>query len=319
MNIYFAPLEGLTDAIFRRTHHACFSGINKYFIPFISPTQHLVLTPREYNSISPVQNAGMPVVPQVLTKNAEHFIWAANALFSEGYGEINLNIGCPSGTVTAKGKGAGMLRERDALRAFLDEIFDHSPISISIKTRIGYESPDEWPALMEIFAQYPVRELIIHARTREEFYKGATHPEVCAEAMATANYPVIYNGDLFTADDCRRVLAKYPGLSALMLGRGLISNPALGQELNGGAALTLNALRDFHDKLFDAYSMTWPKNAILGRMHEVMQYISCCFEDCARPRKALRKASSLSAYQQAVDWLFSDFRLRENPGFTSLK
>ena len=120
--IYFAPMEGVTDAVYRRVHHAHFGGVDKYFIPFISPTQNLVLTPRERNNVSPEVNAGMRVVPQVLTKKADHFLWAAQLLYDMGYEEINLNVGCPSGTVTAKGKGAGMLLDPDALDRFLDEV-----------------------------------------------------------------------------------------------------------------------------------------------------------------------------------------------------
>ena len=116
--IYFAPMEGVTDAVYRRVHHAHFGGVDKYFIPFISPTQNLVLTPRERNNVSPDVNAGMRVVPQVLTKKADHFLWAAQLLHDMGYEEINLNIGCPSGTVTAKGKGAGMLLQRVLGRYF---------------------------------------------------------------------------------------------------------------------------------------------------------------------------------------------------------
>ena len=113
--VYFAPLEGVTDAVYRRVHHAHFSGIDKYFIPFISPTQNLVLTPRERNNVSPEVNQGLCVVPQVLTKKADHFLWAAQLLHDMGYEEINLNVGCPSGTVTSKGKGAGMLQRPDDL------------------------------------------------------------------------------------------------------------------------------------------------------------------------------------------------------------
>lgn len=316
MNIYFAPLEGVTDAIFRRAHHECFGGISKYYIPFICPTMHMVFTPREMRAISRKSNAGVPAVPQVLTKNAEHFIWAANSMQEEGYGEINLNIGCPSGTVTAKGKGAGMLRDIDALRAFLDAIFARSPISISIKTRVGYASPDEWPRLLEILSDYPLRELIVHPRTREEFYTGAPHRELYRDALTLYNAPLVYNGDLVSAAECRTFMKSFPGTAALMLGRGLITNPAIARELNGGAALTLSDLRVFHDKLYSDYTAQLPKNAVLGRMHEIMTYITCGFENCAKPRKAIRKATTLAAYEEAADRLFSECKMCESPRFS---
>lgn len=319
MNIYFAPLEGVTDAIFRRVHHECFGGIAKYYIPFICPTMHMVFTPRERRAISRESNSGVPTVPQVLTKNAEHFIWAANSMCEEGYGEINLNLGCPSGTVTAKGKGSGMLRNIDALREFLDAIFARSPICISIKTRVGYASPDEWPRLFEIFSDYPVHEMIVHPRTREEFYSGTPHRELYRDALTRCRAPLVYNGDLVSAAECRAFMEGYPGTAALMLGRGLITNPAIARELNGGAALTLPALRKFHDKLYSAYAAQFPKNAVLGRMHEIMQYMACGFEDCAKAHKALRKACTLAAYEEAADRLFSDCKMYEIPCFRPTK
>ena len=315
MNIYHAPLEGVTDAIYRRVHHECFGGIAKYYIPFICPTMHMVFTPREKRAISRENNAGVPAVPQVLTKNAEHFIWAANSMRDEGYGEINLNIGCPSGTVTAKGKGAGMLRDPDALRAFLDEIFARSPICISIKTRVGYATPDEWPRLLEIFSDYPVHELIVHPRTREEFYTGTPRRELFRDALAEYRAPLVYNGDLVSADQCRAFMQSCPGTAALMLGRGLITNPAVARELNGGAALTPGALRSFHDRLYSAYAAQLPKNAVLGRMHEIMQYIACGFEDCAKALKAIRKATTPAAYEDAAARLFNDYKMCESPCF----
>ena len=140
--VYFAPLEGVTDTVYRQVHHAHFTGPVKYFIPFISPTQNLVLTPRERKNVDPQANAGLHAVPQVLTKNAAHFLWAANLLHDLGYEEVNLNAGCPSGTVTAKGKGAGLLQRPQELAWFLDEIFAHAPVRVSVKTRIGFSSPD---------------------------------------------------------------------------------------------------------------------------------------------------------------------------------
>lgn len=315
MVVYFAPLEGVTDVVYRRVHHNCFSGVAKYFIPFISPTQHLSFTSREQAAVSPIENAGIPAVPQILTKNPEHLLWMAQSLSDAGYRELNLNLGCPSGTVTAKGKGSGMLRDLEALKRFLDEVYAKTPIPLSIKTRIGFESPEEWPALLALFAQYPIYELIVHPRTRTEFYKGAPHRNLCSEIPEKIRRPFVYNGDLFTCDDCRALMAQIPETSAVMLGRGLVANPALAQELGGGAPISCKALRDFHDKLYAAYMERWPKNAVIGHMHEIMKHMLGCFENPAKPRKAIRKATTHEAYLAAVDWLFADFPLRENPGF----
>ena len=317
MKVYFAPMEGVTDVVYRRVHHDCFSGVDKYFIPFISPTQHLTFTSREQRAVSPEENAGIPAVPQILTKNAGHFVWMAQALSDAGYGEINLNLGCPSGTVTAKGKGSGMLRDVETLERFLDEVFSHSALPVSIKTRVGYESVEEWPRLLELFSRYPVKELIVHPRTRREFYGGRAHRELCADVLDKTNLPLVYNGDLFTVADCAELMKMYPGASAMMIGRGLVANPAMAQELRGGEKLNLEMLRDFHDRLYEAYLARWPRNAVIGHMHEIMSYVMHCFENPAKPRKAMRKATTQAAYLEAVRSLFETCPLKKTPGFTS--
>ena len=300
MKIYFAPMEGVTDVIYRRVHHACFPGLSKYYIPFISPTQHLTFTSREQAAVSPALNAGIPAVPQILTKNAEHFIHTARALHEAGYDEINLNLGCPSGTVTAKGKGSGMLRDPGVLAAFLDEIFAAAPCAISVKTRIGYDSVEEWPALLELLSRYPISELTVHPRTRRELYGGSPHREAFALALKSAPCPCVYNGDLHTKAGCAALARDYPGTAALMIGRGLVSNPALGREVMGGAPLSREDLVSFHDKLLAAYLDAWPKNAVIGHMHEIMKHIALQFADTQKPVKALRKATTLEAYEDAA-------------------
>jgi len=313
--VYFAPLEGVTDAVFRRVHRARFPGVAKYFIPFVSPTQNLRFTARELSAVSPEHNAGLFAVPQVLTRDPEHFLWAARALYDMGYGEINLNAGCPSGTVTAKGKGAGMLADVNALAWFLDDVFAHAPLRVSIKTRIGCTSAQEFPRILELYSRYPIHELIIHPRTRAEQYRGVPHRDVYAEALAKTSLPLVYNGDLFTADACRAMEATCPGTRALMLGRGLIANPALAREYAGGEALCKAELRAFLGDLLDAYRAQYPANVALGRMREVVKHAACCFLAPEKPLKLLRKATKISTYEEAVDRLFSDCAWRESPCF----
>jgi len=312
--VYFAPLEGATDATFRSVHCKHFTGIDKYFIPFISPTQNLVLTNRERFDVSPENNAGMFAVPQVLTKDPEHFLWAAALLGDMGYTEINLNLGCPSGTVTGKGKGAGFLLDPAALERFLDEIYTRSPLKVSLKTRVGFTSADEFETLLELFNRYPVHELIVHPRTRSEFYKGSAHRDVYSAALQRTTLPMVYNGDLFTAEDCRMLEAACPS-HALMIGRGLQANPALAREYAGGARVTAAEMQAFTEDLMRAYQERHPKNVVLGRMREVLKNMVCCFESTDKVLKAIRKANSVEAIEAASVRLFAECSLRENPGF----
>ena len=302
MDIRFAPMEGLTDTIYRKTHHQHFGGVSKYYIPFISPTQHHVFTPKELRAIGPEHNAGIPTVPQILAKDAEHFLWAVREMADMGYEEVNLNIGCPSGTVTAKGKGAGMLRDLYALDAFLNKVCANSPLPISVKTRIGFENPEEWPEIFDTLSAFPLKEIIVHPRTRREFYKeGTLHPDAFRMVCQTG-LPLVYNGDLFTADDCKAMEEQYPGIP-MMMGRGLVCNPALAQEACGGTALNVQDFHRFHDVLWEAYRMARPLEQAHSRMRELMTYMACCFQDSEKAAKTIRK-SNPSNYETAVEQLF---------------
>lgn len=313
MDIRFAPMEGLTDTVYRRTHARFYGGVSKYYIPFISPTQHHVFTPKELRAIGPEHNAGIPTVPQLLAKDAEHFLWAAGELHEMGYDEVNLNIGCPSGTVTAKGKGAGMLRDLDSLRGFLDGVFAKAPLAVSVKTRVGFESPEEWPAILDLLAGYPFREIILHPRTRAGFYKAGTiFPETFRMA-AQRNLPLVYNGDLFTAEDCAALQQEYPDMP-MMMGRGLVCNPALAREACGGAPLSIPEFREFHDALYDAYRRDRTLEQAHSRMRELMTYMACCFQDAEKAAKAIRKSKPAN-YEDAVNRLF-DCELADPPCFS---
>lgn len=315
MNVWFAPMEGVTDAIYRRVHHLCFSGVEKYYIPFVSPTQNLHFTARELSAIAPEVNEGVPVVPQLLGKDVEQLLWAMGELKAMGYREVNLNLGCPSGTVTAKGKGSGLLRESDALRRLLDGVFERAPLPLSLKTRIGFADAMEWDALLPLLLQYPMQELIIHPRTRKDFYKGPLHPETFQAAAEKAVCPLVYNGDLFTAEDHQDIQQRYPQLRAVMTGRGLLADPAMAQALNGGTPLTVDAIRHFHDTLLEQYARKYPRDQVHRRLREVMKYIACSFEDARKPLKAIRKAPDLQAHQQAVEVLLRDYTLKDTPGY----
>ena len=169
MNYYFAPMEGLTDSIYRLQHHRFFGGVDRYYMPFFSPTIHRTLTSKETRELPRADSVPFTVVPQVMTKCAEDFLWAAEVVRDLGYNEINLNIGCPSGTVVAKGKGSGMLRDLEELTKFFDSIFAVSSLPVTVKTRIGLESPEEFPAVLELYNRYPIKELTIHPRVRKQF------------------------------------------------------------------------------------------------------------------------------------------------------
>ena len=305
---YAAPMEGLTGWRWRQVHAALFGAADRYYTPFLSPNANFEFQTKELQEIAPENNRDLPVMPQILTNRAEYFIWAAKECQSRGYGEVNLNLGCPSGTVTGKNKGAGLLREEDLLRELLDGIFDALPdMKISVKTRIGWDDPAQWPALLDILNDYPIALLIVHPRLRTEFYKGAIHREAFAWTQENTCLPLCYNGDLFTPAD----VAAAPALP-LMLGRGLQRDPSLLRRLRGGERATAAELRAYHDALCAAYRWDYSGDTpVLHRMRELWSYLSGSFWDTDAFLRAVRKARTLSAYDQAARAFFAQARLSE--------
>lgn len=249
----------------------------------------------------------MYVVPQILTNRAEDFIRVEKELESYGYREVNFNLGCPSGTVTAKKKGAGFLEYTEDLKRFLDEVFQKPCLEISIKTRIGKEDPEEFVRLLRIYNQYPLKELIIHPRVQTDYYRNTPNREVFAEAIKNSANPVCYNGDLFDLEKCKAFETEFPQADICMLGRGLLVNPALVRELQGGKMLEKQELREFHDALCREYEtvMSGDRN-VLFKMKELWFYMGHLFEENKKQMKKIKKSQKLSDYMEAVDSLFEE-------------
>jgi tRNA-dihydrouridine synthase len=307
MKIYFAPLEGITTYIFRNAYKDIYGNVDKYFAPFISPSEKCPITPREQKDIAPENNSGTELVPQILTCRSDLFIEAAKELHDMGYGEVNLNLGCPSGTVCAKGKGAGFLLETLLLQRFLDDIYNYAGsdnMKISVKTRLGYYDPDEFYDLVDIFNGFPVSELIVHPRIRGDFYKGEPRREYYAYAIEHSKCPLVYNGNIFTRKDYDK-LAETFGSSPdpVMLGRGLISDPSLAGKLRGSVSETdLIKFRKLHDTLYHEYQKIMsPDINVLHKMRELWSYWQIMFDGSERDFKRILKAKKYAEYEDAVN------------------
>lgn len=332
MNYYLAPLEGITTYIYRNAYHSIFQPMDKYFTPFLVPRMKKSFNSREINDILPEHNPGLTLVPQLLTNRAEDFIKGARRLMEYGYREINLNLGCPSGTVVSRHKGAGFLEQPRELERFLDEIFTKLPLQISIKTRIGMEDPEEFVELLKIFNQFPLRELIIHPRVRQDFYNHQPNLVVFQQAMKDSKNLVCYNGDIFTGQDYENLNDQVPGITMIMLGRGILKNPVLREELSGVEtlpnSLTIPAhgkdhgseesgqerkqrLREFHERIYSDYQeiMSGERN-VLYKMKEIWSYMIESFTEGEAYAKKIRKAETLKNYEIAVNALFREQEIR---------
>lgn len=311
IKLYAAPMEGLTTCIWRGAQREIFGGVDKYFTPFLSPNGNLTFQRKELDEVTQGER---DTVPQLLTNRGEYFVWAARELYAMGYREVNFNLGCPSGTVTAKHKGAGLLTYPEELERCLDEIFAALPdMRVSVKTRIGRSDPAEWQRLLDIYGKYPISELIVHPRVQKEFYRGPVHRDAFDAALARRQEAPVYNGDLFTAADVTAFCREYPQVQAVMVGRGLIADPALGRKLRGGGAASRQELTAFHHRLLADYRQRLSGDTpVLHRMRELWNWLGGSFDGAERELKAIRKAKTLAEYLPAAERLLVQCPLREN-------
>ena len=305
MRYYFAPMEGLTDGIYRRLHHAYFGGVDRYYMPFISPTTHRCLTPREERELPLADSVPFAAVPQILTKVPEDFLWAVEVCAERGYDEVNLNVGCPSGTVVAKNKGSGMLRDPDSLDRFLEEIYTKANLPVSVKTRLGMETADEFPAILDIYNRYPIKELTIHPRVRRQFYDGAVDMGMFRYAAAHSKNPLCYNGDLTSKEDIQAIADEFPPIEAVMIGRGLIADPGM------LTATREHTLESFHDALLESYTEAFggSRNAMF-RMKENWSHLQNRFKGGEKLFKRLRKTTDLDEYRSITQEIFHTVPLK---------
>lgn len=315
MKYYLAPMEGITGFIYRNAYEKFFHNIDKYFTPFIVGNKSRSLKTKELRDVLPENNKCKNIVPQILTNNSEDFIITSKRLQQLGYNEVNLNLGCPSGTVVSKNRGSGFLALRDELDRFLEEIFTLENMKISIKTRIGKDNPEEFYELIKIYNKYPLEELIIHPRTRNDFYGNKPNLDVFKDALSLSKAEVCYNGDIFTVDNYNNLVNKFPKVRKIMLGRGILANPGLIGEIKDGTFIDKKVLREFHDEILNNYIELFKeeKNAIF-RMKELWGYMIYIFSDNKKYAKKIKKAQKLKEYNEAVSSLFQEQEIIKGAG-----
>ena len=261
MNYYAAPMEGLTDRVWRQAHQKWFGpagAADRYYAPFLSPPENRVLIKKKMAELAPAANPGAPVIPQLLAKDGKLAAWMIGELRKLGYTEVNLNLGCPAGTVTAKGKGSGMLRDLAKLDAFLAAVFANAEGPISVKTRLGVTRPEEFDAILDIYNRYPICELTIHPRVMRQLYRGEADRAAFAACLPRCRMPVCYNGDITTPAQLAALEAEHPALSGIMVGRGIIADPALLRQAVGGAPASKEELRGYLDELLSLIHISEP-------------------------------------------------------------
>lgn len=334
MSLYLAPMEGITTYVYRNALEKHYGGIDKYFTPFLTASH---LKGRELREVHPDNNEGLKVVPQILTNDPELFITITEQLVELGYREVNLNLGCPSGTVVSKGRGAGFLDRTEELDGFLYEIYDklvgktkvsskkneHSGLKISVKTRIGMEFESEWEDILEIYKKYPISELIIHPRLRSDFYSGRVRMAAYNHAREVLgdSFPICYNGDITSVrsyiDKLEEIgfepaVEQGSGCDAVMIGRGVIMNPELpgniknysGESTGLDNRIDRMRLKAFLKDITEGYlvEMAGEKQVVM-KMKELWTYLSMGLDIDKKQLKAIHKATHLSEYKSAVQMI----------------
>lgn len=332
MKIYMAPLEGVTGYVFRNAFEEYYGKgrIDKYFIPFISPNKSKGYTTREQADIAPEHNAGINVVPQIMANDVGLFLEAAAMLKELGYNEINLNLGCPSGTVVSKYRGAGFLAKPRELDIFLDKVLSSPQMKdmrMSVKTRTGMESHEEFKLLMAIYGDYPLSEIIIHPRVRTDYYKNSPDMDIFRWAVSESSVPISYNGDIFKIKDYEKLVEEFPDIYSVMIGRGFVGNQRLINQIadlsidntdNGQnhdkVDFTHDDTLDKHDMetlekftgrlLRDYISIMDSEVNAMHKMKEVWIYINQFNPGHEKAFKKIKKSRNLTDYQNGVREFF---------------
>lgn len=301
MNMYFAPLEGITGYIYRNAHREMFGGCDAYYAPFVTPVENERLSIKCLRDIVPEKN-NVNLRVQVLANKPDAFFRFENEIKSMGYSEVNLNFGCPSGTVVKKGRGSGALREPELLDDFMNEVFQSTSLKVSVKTRVGFYDGEEMDNLMNIYNKYPLTSLIIHPRTRQDYYKGEPRMDIFTKAYRNSVNKVCYNGNVFTLEDYERICASYPDLEGVMIGRGAVANPAIFREIRGGAPLSTRELIEFSDLLAERYMEVLKSDAYtLHKLKEIWIYMMNNYPQEKKILKLVKKSGSVRELKKAVE------------------
>jgi len=311
MHIILAPIMGITDHIYRTTFAEFFCGVEQAMAPFISSVAARSIKANYLKDLLPANNHALPVVPQILGKNADDFLFLASKIADLGYSTINWNLGCPSPTVVNKGRGSGLLPSPEGIAQFLDGVMGQLPCRLSIKLRLGRYAASELDQLWPIFNRYPLAEVIVHPRLGVQLYNGQVDLEAFRRCLTQTHLPLVYNGDIRTLADFIRLREHFPDLDRLMIGRGLLANPLLAWEIHSFLNPSLKCNREmailqaFHHRLYERYgqALCGPSH-LLSRLKGLWTYFADIFSQPDQVRKKIHRCQTLDRYQATVERFF---------------
>jgi tRNA-dihydrouridine synthase len=311
IRLHSSPLQGYTDFRFRNAYHNYFGGIDQYMAPYIRLKGSLEITPARERDIRPDNNPSINLIPQVMAKDPEKFLYVSDYLQNLGYRALNWNLGCPYPMVANKGMGSGMLARPELIDAFLHRVTTETDMHLSIKMRLGYESSSEILGVLPVLEKYPLSYIAIHPRIGKQLYRGAVDLDTFEACLSQSSHTVFYNGDIATVHRFRELEDRFPGIRHWMIGRGLLADPFLPAMIKADDHTypenRYEVLRAFHDTLFASYqeALSGPKH-VLTKMHSLWEYLIASFPASPRGLKRIRKAQSLQSYKEIVNGLFKE-------------
>lgn len=305
-----SPLQGFTDFRFRNAIHKYFGGIDTYYSPYIRLNGKLVIKASYERDILPENNIGIEVIPQLISNDADEFIFVAKYVQSLGYKELNWNLGCPYPMVTKSGMGSGLISNTRKIDEILDRAHSETNIIVSMKMRLGYDSPQEILDVLPILDRYPLKNIAIHARLGKQLYKGGVHLDPFEKCLENSRHPIYYNGDITTVKSFLDLQQRFPTVNHWMIGRGLISDPFLPSMIKKNTfeypKNKMEILGSFHDTLYAGYSESLSGQAhLLLKMEHLWEYFSCLFDNPHKVHKNIKKAKSIRNYEATVKDILS--------------
>lgn len=303
--IYFAPLQGHTDDVYRRTHYNLIGGIEQYYTPFVR-VEAGDIRPKDRRDIDPKNNENIPVTPQIIFKSLKEFLYLIDKVETLGYQAIDLNMGCPFPLQARHGRGSGLLARPDIVKEIAEAIKKCPQLTFSVKMRLGWDNAEEWIKILEILNEVPLAHIALHPRTGVQGYKGKIDQVSFSRFYEACRHPLIYNGDLTTLSQLKDIENQYPRLAGLMIGRGLLSCPSLAREYTDGTEWTheqhIHTLRTLHEKLKNEYVCIVKGDAQLhSKLRTFWEYTEPVIGH--KPYKKIMKSGNLRNYMNAIEEL----------------
>jgi tRNA-dihydrouridine synthase len=319
--LILAPLQGVTDVVFRQVYARNFNGIDQAMAPFISTMSSRRLKPSRLKDVDPALNRTLPVIPQILGNNPDDFIYLGDYLFDMGYAQVNWNLGCPHSKIAKKMRGSGLLSHPEKIDTFLSRVIPTMKASLSVKIRLGRKSKEEIRNLIAMFNTHELDEIILHPRTGEQMYTGIADVDAFENAMDACIHPMVYNGDIVDLASWERIRQRFPKIRRFMIGRGILANPFLPEQIKGVKTDSQSTdtqirerLKTFHADLFNSYKQVFSgPGHLIGRMKGFWGYLGPSFENSRKPLKKMLKSNSDQDYLDRVN-AFWDMNLNFLPG-----